>query len=468
MPFPTRRAALAVAAALCLAFPLALAACGGGGGGAPAKTAMQPPADNGNGEETPRPVSLPEGNSVPTEILFTVQPGQFDDTGGVRFSCAAGGAACRVAVHADGKAEVTGGQLTVARTPTAMAPASVTLPEGHSVAAGSFTVSAGQSVERGGVRFSCAAGGAACAVTVDAGSGMARATGGRLTVARIQAMPNDGGQDGGMEEVDWPFPDWPIADLTRAVGPPLSWSPSEIYNRIRAIEDHRVVISSPFASFNINTAVWCTGEFSDEDYCDTEYRSVMTYRGIPIVQGRALDSNDGGVGGRPGEEIGVGGILERGYFMVAQQREYIGRDYEDEETQAQLRETWSHDDRSRTSDDPTTGSWRGALIGTGRNATSPLYRQFIIGDVDITVRPRSVGASVDVAFSNIQNLSTGDRNVTLSHTRWDLVTYIKRPFSATQTEPGHIQIHFLGPNDEEVLGVFHTEEAVGGFGAKKQ
>ena len=352
-----------------------------------------------------------------------------------------------------------------------MAPASVTLPEGHSVASGNFTVPAGRSVECGGVRFSCAAGGAACAVTVDAGSGMARATGGRLTVARIQAAappPNDGGQDGGMEEADWPFPDWPIADLTRAVGPPLSWSPSEIYNRIRAIEDRRVFDS--FAAASGTTAVWCTGAFSDEDYCNTEYRSVMTYRGIPIVQGRVLSGLNSGVGGRPAEEIGVGGILERGYFMVAWARDYIGRDYEDEEIEAELRETWAFGGGSGVLlDPPTTGSWQGALIGTGRSATSPLYRQFIIGDVEVTVSSISDSASsVDVAFSNIQNLSTGDRNVTLSHTRWNMRASTKRPSELYQTRPGYIRIHFLGPNDEEVLGVFHTEEAVGGFGAKKQ
>ena len=76
-----------------------------------------------------------------------------------------------------------------------------TLPEGHPVAAGSFSVAAGRSVDRGGVRFSCAAGGAACAVTADTESGQARVTGGRLTVARIQAAappPSDGGgEDGG-------------------------------------------------------------------------------------------------------------------------------------------------------------------------------------------------------------------------------------------------------------------------------
>ena len=455
MPFTTRKAALAAAAAFGL---LALAACGGGGGGAAPQTSR---------------VTLPEGHTVASGS-FSVPAGRSVERGGVRFSCAAGGAACAVVVNpGSGQARVTGGRLTVARVQAATPapqPASVTLPQGHSVASGSFSVPAGRSVERGGVRFSCAAGGAACAVTVNPGSGQARVTGGRLTVALVQAAappPGDGGQGGGMEEPDWPFPDWPIADVTSGGGT-LSWTPSEIYNRIRAFEGRRVF--DTFASVDINSAVWCTAAYSVSASCNVEFSPVMTHLhgGVPIVRARALWSGNIGVGGRPSEEIGVGGILDHGYFMVARAREYIGRDYEDEEIKAELRETWSFDPSSSTLDDPTTGRWRGALIGTGRNAASPLYRQFIIGDVDVTVRPRDTGASVSVAFDNIRNHSTGDRNVMLSHMRWDFVAYTKRPYELNQTRPGYIRMHFLGPNDEEVLGVFHTEEAVGGFGAKKQ
>ena len=465
MPFPTRKAALAAAAAFGL---LALAACGGGGGGAP-------------GTQTSR-VTLPEGHSIEGGS-FSVAAGRSVERGGVRFSCAAGGAACAVVVNpGSGQARVTGGRLTVARVQAATPapqPASVTLPQGHSVASGSFSVAAGRSVERGGVRFSCAMGGATCAVTVDPGSGQARVTGGRLTVARIQAAappPGDGGQDGGqgggMEEPDWPFPDWPIADVTSGGGT-LPWTPSDIYNRIRAIEGRRLVGGS-FAvadGYGLGTAVWCTGEFSNRAYCNVEFSPVMTHLhgGIPIVRARALDSSDSGIGGRPGEEIGVGGILDHGYFMVARQRKYIGRSHEDEEISANTRTRYYDRDSSHYLDEPTTGSWRGALIGTGRNATSPLYRQFIVGNVDVTVRLRNDHSRfVDVVFSSIRNLSTGDRNVTLSHTQWNLTAYTRSPFTASQSTPGRIHMEFLGPNDEEVLGTFHTEEAVGGFGAKKQ
>ena len=94
------------------------------------------------------------------------------------------------------------GAMPVEGEPTTLRP--LTLPKEYSGSSGSFTVAAGKSVDRSGVRFSCAAGGAACAVTADTESGQARVTGGRLTVARIQAaappgggtQPGDDGQPG--------------------------------------------------------------------------------------------------------------------------------------------------------------------------------------------------------------------------------------------------------------------------------
>ena len=94
------------------------------------------------------------------------------------------------------------GMMPVEGEPTTLRP--LTLPKEYSGSSGSFTVAAGKSVDSGGVRFSCAAGGAACAVTADTESGQARVTGGRLTVARIsggstaaERRGEDGGNPGG-------------------------------------------------------------------------------------------------------------------------------------------------------------------------------------------------------------------------------------------------------------------------------
>ena len=407
MPFPTRKAALAAAAAFGL---LALAACGGGGGAPGAQTSR------------------------------------------------------------------------------------VTLPEGHTVASGSFTVSAGKAVERGGLRFSCAAGGTTCAVTVDPSSGTARVTGGRLTVVRIQAMPNDGGQDGDAPsetgQVEVPWPDWPIQDVaaarTRMSGETLSWSSNDILNRVKAHGDHHESPSSSSGSSGIRPGQqgWCIvgGYLIDRCLSSLEYQSVMTYRDISIVQARY-----GGSARSVGDESGLGGILDYGVFMVGnsfweapldfggEDHPGFGAGYFAHSDEGSFRDTWS-------------GRWRGALVGTGNapvgttgiGRTSPLYRQFIMGDVDITAGPASLEGYTrfQVEFSNIRNIGTGE-SVTLSHMRWDLDNQPHRnagnygslspPGGASPTwSPGYIGMSVTGPNDAEVLGVFYTEEAVGGFGAKKQ
>ena len=193
--------------------------------------------------------------------------------------------------------------------------------------------------------------------------------------------------------------------------------------------------------------------------------------GIPIVQARALNVNaiNAGVDGRPGEEIAIGGILDHGYFLVARQRENIGRDSESEEVGAQTY-VLQHEDLLEV---VSTGRWKGALIGTGSSATSPLYRQFIIGDVDVTVDLGTfrIGdeyrRDIDVRFTNIRNINTRTP-ITLSHTEWDFSNECCKGANNYLSGPGRMDMEFRGPNDEEVFGNFITEEAVGAFGAKKQ
>ena len=155
--------------------------------------------------------------------------------------------------------------------------------------------------------------------------------------------------------------------------------------------------------------------------------------------------------------------------MVTRQREYIGRDYEDEEIGGETY-VYRHEDSSSV---VSTGRWQGALVGTGRNATSPLYRQFIMGDVDATVELGTfrvgdeVWRDIAVEFSNVRNIDTG-ATVTLSRMRWEFDNKCcKSPASGIIVRP-RIDMGFRGPNDEELFGAFETEEAVGAFGAKKQ
>ena len=114
----------------------------------------------------------------------TVPAGEHRDVGGVRFSCPAGGADCAVTVTAED------GTITATST-DGMASAMLVPPPVHAVGlpgmhdlsgwltanpAGTVTVPAGEHRDVGGVRFSCPAGGADCAVTVTVEDGTITAT----------------------------------------------------------------------------------------------------------------------------------------------------------------------------------------------------------------------------------------------------------------------------------------------------
>ena len=124
--------------------------------------------------------SLPSGHGlVAGEIR--VAPGASRELGNVVVSCPAGSAACVVTVSADGTAsyERTGGTPSVVS-----AYGSWSLPSGHGLSAGTFTVAPGGSEELGNVVVSCPAGGGACVVTVAAdGTASYERTGGVPSVA---------------------------------------------------------------------------------------------------------------------------------------------------------------------------------------------------------------------------------------------------------------------------------------------
>ena len=456
----------------------------------------------------------------------------FSDTRGFVLSAAA----CAVVLALSGCGGGGGSASTTPPPGRSMAqldPEPVMLPEGVTLAtAGTFTIEPGESVDRDGARFTCAAGGPACSVVVAerAGGGYAAtATGGevRVAAAPVPAPPGGGEQPGGMEEVDWPWPDWPVADAAAARsllgGSALSWSPSEIRDRIREVVDSPgwgVGTSIAGAPACGRGGIVATPN-PPNARCDREYQPVMTYQhggSIPIVQARVLDLYTPpppgarsvgvaaiGVEEKRGEGISLAGFLDNGYFHVSWGRNHIELDRETEAI-------WvlglgSESDsiaeyQQRT--DLSLGRWEGALVGTGKSPTSPLYRQFIIGDVDVTVELLSVllpdfnydgnllwdgdERVVEVELSNVRNVNTGTP-VTLSHTQWRLNPYssIRNRgrdrstlggalfdegfFDATSgpaTTPGHMSLNFTSLNDAEVFGVFATEEALGAFGARKQ
>ena len=172
---------MAVSAAL-----LILAACGGGG----SDITRRPPPVQDPPPPQAHPVSLPDAHDLAGWLTanpggtVSVPAGEHRDVGGVRFSCPAGGADCAVTVTAeDGTitATSTDGMASAMLVPPPVH--AVGLPDMHDLSGwltanpgGTVSVPAGEHRDVGGVRFSCPAGGADCAVTVTVEDGTITAT----------------------------------------------------------------------------------------------------------------------------------------------------------------------------------------------------------------------------------------------------------------------------------------------------
>ena len=141
--------------------------------------------------------TLPEGHGL-TGGQFTIPAGATEEHGNVVISCPPGGDACVFTVNADGTASYakTGGMPSFAAARIAQ-----TLPEGHGLTGGQFTIPAGATEEHGNVVISCPPGGDACVFTVNAdGTASYAKTGGMpsFAAARIaQTLPEGHGLTGG-------------------------------------------------------------------------------------------------------------------------------------------------------------------------------------------------------------------------------------------------------------------------------
>ena len=367
----------------------------------------------------------------------------------------------------------------------------VTLPEGHSVASGSFSVPAGRSVERGGVRFSCAAGARPCAVTVDPGSGVARATGGRLTVARVQAVtptPQPGGDQGGGEMqpeppvvdqgggemqpeppvVEWP--DWPLQSeiaRTRAGGLLIEdMSSSAILDRLKAV-------GNPLG----NSDVYATGNMYWWFQRNVEFRPVMTGAGnIPLFQARTSDerftgSARLGLGNAPNGLVGYGGWMDYGYFIMAlwtEKSHLISYNPESDEPYETTAKGYGYRnyDYSDEVNFPKDMHWHGTMVGTDKRLSET---NFVQGTVYMTVRDGArYNSKVEVDFKNIVNLSTGQIYFPIE---WENAGLNQGGGFITSTQgvpPGttfSLYADITGPRGEEVVGKFDRDSLVGVFGA---
>lgn len=192
-------------------------------------------------------------------------------------------------------------------------------------------------------------------------------------------------------------------------------------------------------------------DFADES--DGEWPSeAETYRGVSTVRASAYLAGTGSM-------AGYGGWLDHNFFLVIH-----GTTRDDQAGDVSVPVAVSIGVATGTN--PTsisgTATWSGIMIGTDVNVTTT-PSHLLRGDADITIAD-FMNPSVDVAFTNIRNLNTGDIRNDMT---WNGIPLTAGGFRQGVDEDS-IQGAFFGPNHGEVGGVFERDQVIGAFGAARQ
>lgn len=315
----------------------------------------------------------------------------------------------------------------------------VGLPDVHGLAdwltdnpAGGVTVPAGEHRDVGGVRFSCPIGGDDCmlAVANTDDTIMVSSTGGMASaeVVPLQAPA----VDRIMQSADTILmSDWVFSGAVD----------------LRVQTDCRQTTCT-MSAFGGEDEVSLSDFRSDSD---GEWPAAEeTYRGVSLVRENEIS----GIDDLLGEITAYGGWLEHNLFMALSA---TVRD--DEAGDESFLFSMSIGDMTGTT--PTSvggrGSWSGVMIGFDTEASE------IRGDADVTIAD-FLDPEVDVAFTNISDLDTGDRR---SDMMWEDIPATDGSFG-TGSDGDSIQGHFYGPNHQEIGGIFERDHVIGAFGAKRQ
>lgn len=282
---------------------------------------------------------------------------------------------------------------------------------------GIVTVPAGEYRNAGGVRFSCAAGGDDCRVSVMLDDGAVTAT-----------------STGGMASADVINPVYWILQSADSLLMSDSLAYTDLlYFRIQTECTGTACTVSALGrtgNFSLSDARAALGNLtSDEPPTATE-----THRGVSL---NTVEDYDGWldynlfVAGR--------GVTQRGTYPVGMS---IG---------------------VATGSNPVHGSatWSGVMAGVDVSETSS-YRNRIRGDADLTIADFA-DPKLDVAFTNISDVDAGRRRADMT---WDDIPLTRGGFG-TGSDGDSIQGKFYGPNHEEVGGIFEREQVVGAFGGKR-
>ena len=73
--------------------------------------------------------------------------------------------------------------------------------------------------------------------------------------------------------------------------------------------------------------------------------------------------------------------------------------------------------------------------------------------------------TIDVHFTDIVNLSSGDTHSDISYVGASISD--GKGIYSVPSARNYVNGEFMGPNNEEVVGVFEHEDLIGAFGAKR-
>ena len=295
--------------------------------------------------------------------------------------------------------------------------------------------------------------------------------------AAVMPTPGGGGQQmpgGGSNSPDWPVnSDAVLSHLGSATSSSLT--PEEVRTRIRSYSGQDGAIGEkPIADEPTAVSICLVGG----GICtlDSEqYEAVATYRGIPLVQsmGKWTDSTGGYT------DLVYGGLLEHGYFMAGEAINPHRTGYF--AVTKFPRFDYGNLDDLRRAVLRTNARWEGVMVG--RDTTeSPSRGHVIQGDAEITATLGNVvsqrqdlpvySGTLEVAFTNIRDLDAGGSKPNME---WRISGSMDSPLYQTEYGPlGYtdaerfMRLRIIGPNREEVVGEFHTQDMVGAFGGKRQ
>ncbi len=187
---------------------------------------------------------------------------------------------------------------------------------------------------------------------------------------------------------------------------------------------------------------------------DTDYSSVMSYRGTPIAQARGQITAPS----RPDltiETVGLGAWLDYSGFYVSATALYDGPTDEGYLTAsvAQI----SVGESSGRPPQSVSGivTWNGSMV-----AADTKFRNAIVGAS--TVKLNLARMDVDVRMSNVWDIDAG---TSLSPFEWrGLPIQADGTFGDGQT----LKASFYGANHEETGGIFTTSTLIGAFGARRE